>query len=132
MTTPEALSRIQIDAKLGESGWVVQDISALNLSAGRGIAAREFPLMTGHGFADYLLYADGQAVGVVEAKKVGTTLTEVELQSEKYGAGLPFGVPALVRPLPFRYESTGVETRFTNRLDPKPKRREIFAFKCAR
>ena len=31
-------------------------------------------------------------------------------------------------PLPFAYESTGVETRFTNRLDPSPASRDIFAF----
>ncbi len=85
-------------------------------------------MMKGHGEADYLLYANGQAVGVVEAKKVGATLTGVEVQSDKYGAGLPKGIPAPVRPLPFLYESTGVETRFTNRLDPTPKSREVFAF----
>ena len=65
---------------------------------------------------------------MVEAKRVGQTLTGVEIQSEKYGAGLPAGIPAPVRPLPFLYQSTGVETRFTNRLDPVPKSRELFAF----
>lgn len=89
---------------------------------------REFPLGGGFGFADYLLYVDKQAVGVVEAKKAGTTLTGVELQSEKYSAGLPAHVPAPVRPLPFLYQSTGVETRFTNRLDPTPKARDVFSF----
>ena len=33
-----------------------------------------------------------------------------------------------MRPLPFLYHSTGVETRFTNRLDPVPKSRDVFAF----
>ena len=32
-----------------------------------------------------------------------------------------------VLPLPFIYESTGVETRFTNGLDPDPRSREVFA-----
>ena len=128
VTTPEARARLEIDAQLIEAGWTVQDISALNLSAGSGIAVREFPLKPGHGFADYLLYAAGKAVGVIEAKKAGTTLTEAELQSEKYRAGLPEGVPAFLRPLPFLYQSTGIETRFTNRLDPTPKSREVFAF----
>ena len=89
---------------------------------------REFPLESGYGFADYLLYVDKQAVGVVEAKKAGTTLTGVELQSEKYSAGLPEHLPAPYRPLPFLYQSTGVETRFTNRLDPTPKGRDVFSF----
>src|SRR5207249_2808185 len=31
-------------------------------------------------------------------------------------------------PLPFAYESTGVETQFTNQLDPSPKSRNVFAF----
>ncbi|HUZ02440.1 MAG TPA: type I restriction-modification enzyme R subunit C-terminal domain-containing protein, partial [Thermomicrobiaceae bacterium] len=63
-----------------------------------------------------------------EAKPEGTTLTGVELQAEKYSAGLPDYVPAPVRPLPFLYQSTGVETRFTNGLDPEPKSRRVFAF----
>jgi len=124
----EAVAREEIDRALVASGWLVQDLAAMNLYAGPGVAIREVPLAPGHGVADYLLYADGQAVGVVEAKRVGQTLTGVELQSEKYGAGLPAGIPAPVRPLPFLYQSTGVETRFTNRLDPVPKSRDIFAF----
>lgn len=124
----ESAARQEIDRALVASGWLVQDLAAINLYAGPGVAVREVPLAPGHGVADYLLYADGQAVGVVEAKKVGQTLTGVEIQSEKYGAGLPAGIPAPVRPLPFLYQSTGVETRFTNRLDPVPKSRDIFAF----
>lgn len=107
---------------------MVQDASAADLSVAIGVAVREFPLSPGHGSADYLLYADGQAVGVVEAKPEGSTLTGVELQSEKYSTGLPDGLPAPVRPLPFLYESTGVEARFTNRLDPEPRSREVFHF----
>jgi type I restriction enzyme R subunit len=119
---------VEIDRTLEAAGWIVQDLAAMNLYAGSGIAVREVPLAKGHGEADYLLYVEGQAVGVVEAKKVGTTLTGVEAQSEKYGVGLPKGIPAPVRPLPFLYQSTGVETRFTNGLDPKPKSRDVFAF----
>lgn len=33
------------------------------------------------GFADYLLYVDGKAAGVIEAKKEGATLTGMEVQS---------------------------------------------------
>ena len=125
---PEAEARKQIDATLTACGWLVQDISATNIHAGRGIAIREFPLATGHGFADYLLYVDGKAAGVIEAKKVGTTLTGVEVQSAKYTTGLPEGLPAWHNPLPFCYESTGVETRFTNGLDPEPRSRNVFVF----
>lgn len=128
MTKPEAEARKNIDAALEEAGWIVQDANAVDLSASASVAVREFPLKAGHGSADYLLYADSQAVGVVEAKPEGTTLIGVELQSEKYSTGLPDGLPAPVRPLPFLFESTGVETRFTNRLDPEPRSREVFRF----
>ena len=109
-------------------GWAVQDRAALNPYAARGVAVREFPLRHGHGAADYLLYLDGRAAGVVEAKPTGYTLTGVEAQSGKYGAGLPDNLPAYVRPLPFLYEITGVETRFTNGLDPQPRSRNVFSF----
>src|SRR6202035_4292985 len=108
--------------------WHVQDISAVNLHAGRGIAVREFPLRSGHGYADYLLYVDGKAVGVVEAKREGSTLTGVEVQAEKYATGLPDAIPAPYRPLPFLYQSTGTETRFTNTFDPQPRSRHVFHF----
>ena len=55
------------------AGWVVQDRGTMDLSAGRGVAVREFKLTTGHGFADYLLFVDGKAVGVLEAKPEGAT-----------------------------------------------------------
>ena len=58
-----------------------------------GVAVREFPLKSGHGTADYLLYVDGKVVGVVEAKPAGFTLTGVEVQSEKYSTGLPEWTP---------------------------------------
>ncbi len=89
---------------------------------------REFPLKSGHGTADYLLYVNQKAAGVVEAKPEGSTLTGVEVQSEKYSTGLPDNLPAHQRPLPFLYESTGAETQFTNRIDPEPRSRLVFSF----
>ncbi len=125
---PEALARATIDRQLTDAGWAVQDPGAVNLHAARGVAVREFPLRQGHGFADYLLYVDRKAVGVVEAKREGSTLTGVEGQATKYSTGLPQHVPAPIRPLPFLYQTTGTETRFTNLLDPEPRSREIFHF----
>lgn len=125
---PEASARENIDAALREAGWLVQDPRRAAITAGPGIAVREFPLARGHGFADYLLYVDGKAAGAVEAKAEGTTLSGVEVQSEKYSKGLPKELPAHLRPLPFLYETTGVETQFTNRLDPEPRSREVFHF----
>ena len=100
----------------------------INLAAGRGVAVREMPMAPGFGAADYLLYADRKALGVVEAKKLGETLSGVEIQTEKYSEGLPASLPAWHRPLPFLYQSTGAETRFTNVLDPDPRSRTVFSF----
>ncbi len=96
-----------------------------HLHAAQGVAIREFPLTTG--FADYLLFVDRKAVGALEAKPVGFTLTGVEPQAGKYAHGLPHGLPAPQKPLPFLYLSTGAKTRFVNLLDPKPRTRDIFA-----
>ena len=123
--TPEQQARQKIDAALGEAGWIVQDRDGMNLAAGIGVAIREFRMAPGHGSADYLLFVDGQAAGVVEAKPVGYTLSSVELQVDKYATGLPAGLNPPVTPLPFQYVSTGVETRFINGLDPDPKSRRI-------
>jgi type I restriction enzyme R subunit len=76
----------------------------------------------------YLLFVDGKAIGTVEAKPEGYTLTGVEEQSGKYAKGLLDIYPKWRDPLPFAYESTGVGTQFTNQLDPSPKSRNVFAF----
>ncbi|MCK7499973.1 MAG: DEAD/DEAH box helicase family protein [Comamonadaceae bacterium] len=129
VTTPEQQARAEIDRLLAAAGWAVQDVKAADLHAARGVAIREFQLNPGHGFADYLLYVDGKAAGVIEAKKQGATLTGVEIAVRPLRAG-----PARQRcrrwrrPLPFVYESTGIETHFTNGLDPEPRARNVFAF----
>ena len=123
--TPEQEARQHIDATLEAAGWVLQDRAEMNLSAAQGVAVREFKMADGHGFADYMLFVDGKAVGVLEAKPAGYPLTSVELQADKYATGLPAGLNPPVNPLPFQYMSTGVETRFINGLDPDPKTRRI-------
>ncbi|MBU2753554.1 DEAD/DEAH box helicase family protein [Acidithiobacillus sp. CV18-2] len=125
---PEDNARKQIDELLRQAGWAVCDPQDAHISAHRGVAIREFPLKSGHGFADYLLYVDGKAAGVIEAKKAGVTLSGVEIQSDRYSQGLPDGLPRWADPLPFAYQSTGIETRFTNGFDPQPKARSVFAF----
>jgi type I restriction enzyme R subunit len=123
---PEAQARVEIDAAFEAAGWVVQNRDQMNLSAALGVAVREFKLKAKHGYADYLLFVDGKAVGVFEAKEAGHTLTGVEPQSEKYAAGLPDGLNPPITPLPFLYLGTGAETKFTNLLDPAPRSRRLF------
>ncbi len=124
--TPEEKAREKIDAMLSASGWVVQEKSAVNLSAARSVAVAELSFKTGE--PDYTLFVDAKAIGTVEAKPEGHSLVGVEEQSAKYVAGVPHGLPAWRTPLPFSYESTGAETSFTNHLDPDPRSRRVFAF----
>ena len=127
MPSPEELARAKIDALLQQCGWILQNRSTINLSASRGVAIRE-ALLKDRDEVDYLLFVDGKAIGTVEAKPEGFTLTGVEEQSGKYGKGLLEIYPKWQEPLPFAYESTGIETQFTNKLDPSPKSRNVFAF----
>ena len=125
--TPEQAARDKIDRMLFESGWIVQDKTKIDFSTGLGIAVREYG--TDVGPADYVLFVDKKAVGVVEAKPEdwGHKITTVEEQSGGYAAAKLKWVNNH-EPLPFVYESTGVLTRFTDGRDPKPRSREVFSF----
>lgn len=125
--TPEAKAREQIDKKLQESGWVIQDIKTLNLTAALGVAVREVPTSTGP--VDYALFVDGMPVGVVEAKKdeKGEVLTGVEGQSGRYANSRFKWVNQEYR-IRFVYEATGKLVRFTDYADIKCRSREIFSF----
>jgi type I restriction enzyme, R subunit len=125
---PEARAREKIDAQLVQAGWIVQYRDEMNLTAGEGIAVGEFKLEKGHGYADYLLFVDGNAIGVIEAKPAGYSFTSVELQAKIYVEGLPASLTAPQKPLPFAYISTGEETVFINTLDPQSRSRPVFSF----
>ena len=125
--TPEQAARDIIDGMLERAGWRVQSKDRIDFSAGLGIAAREY--QTDIGPADYVLFVNKKAVGVIEAKPVdwGQNITKVEKQSGGYAAAKLKWLNNQ-EPLPFVYESTGVLTRFTDTRDPKPRSREIFSF----
>jgi type I restriction enzyme R subunit len=123
---PEQIARDHIDKQLLSCGWIIQDKKKINLASGIGIAVREY--QTDIGPADYVLFVDKKAVGIIEAKREeeGVRLSTVEDQSVKYAN-------AKLRllnndPLPFVYESTGEVTRFTDYRDPKPRSRQVFTF----
>jgi len=125
--TPEAKARQQIDQKLELAGWLVQDRRQLNLGAACGVAVREYPTDTGP--ADYVLFVNREAVGVIEAKRdeAGVALTTHENQTARYAnASLKWRMSTT--PLPFLFESTGQIIRFTDGRDPAPRSREIFHF----
>ena len=125
--TPEERARQQIDEKLVKSGWIVQSMKDLNISAGLGVAVREFPTSTGP--VDYALFVDGTPVGVIEAKpdEAGEHLTTVETQSGRY-ANSSFKWVKGDYKIRFAYEATGKLTRFTDYADEKYRSRTIFSF----
>ncbi len=124
---PESRARDKIDRLLKDAGWAIQDRDDMNVSV-PAVAVREFKLDKGHGFADYLLFLDGKAVGVCEAKPAGVPVRNVEIQAKRYVEGLPDELEAPFTPLPFAYISTGEETAFINHFDPHPRTREVFSF----
>ena len=127
MTTPEARAREAIDRQLMAVGWAVQDYKTLNLGAAIGVAVREFP--TDSGPADYVLFVQRQAVGVIEAKRddAGATLTATESQTARY-ATARLQHRQQDTPLRFLFEATGQLIRFTDNADPAPRSREVFHF----
>ena len=124
--TPEQKARNDIDRKLQDADWVVQEKSKINWSISKGIAVKEF--LTDVEPADYVLFVDKKPVGIIEAKRdeEGHRLTVVEEQSSEYASSK---LKYLNNdPLSFVYESTGEITRFTDFRDPKPRSRPIFSF----
>jgi type I site-specific restriction endonuclease len=126
--TPEDKARHEkINPLLEKAGWKVQHYKSANIHSSKGIAV-EFFEMGKVGQADYTLFVNGQPVGIVEAKREGSTLIGKEPQTAKYSEGLSDDYDKLEGDLPFLYESTGTNTRFTNKWDPKSRSREVFAF----
>ena len=123
---PEDIARQNIDEQLTSAGWIIQDRNEFNRNAALGIAVCEFQLPAGA--CDYLLFVDGKAAGVVEAKKEGVTLSGVADQSSKYMDTLPNHLASWDTALIFDYESTGQETFFRDMRDPSPRSRRVFAF----
>lgn len=125
--TPEAKAREKIDAKLVKSGWSIQDLCQINPTASLGVAVREYPTSTGP--ADYVLFIEGNPVGIIEAKKddAGENITTVESQSERYASSALkyMNIDYRIR---FAYEATGILTRFTDYDDKKCRSREVFSF----
>lgn len=80
----EQIARDKIGLMLELAGWHVQSKDKVNLSAGIGVALRE--THTELGSADYMLFVNSEAVGVIEAKAedLGYKLLQVEEQPVRY------------------------------------------------
>jgi type I restriction enzyme R subunit len=123
---PEDRSRAALDGQLAACGWIVQSRDDLNLSAGPGVAVREFG--TGAGPTDYGLFVDRQFCGAIEAKPAGTTLSGYADQAARYISEAPewLGVDPTKRR--FEYVASDTEILFRDHADPDPRSRRVFAF----
>ncbi|RAX54639.1 hypothetical protein CCY99_02430 [Helicobacter sp. 16-1353] len=131
--TPEQSTRIKIDEMLQNAGFVVQDRAEFNRTASLGVAVREFAMRDGS-FADYILFIDGKACGVIEAKKEGISLGGAEIQASNYARNLPKDTKSWAEhfninsDLVFAYESNGNELRFRDFRDINVPSRNLFSF----
>jgi len=79
---------------------------------------------TDTGPADYMLFIDGKACGIIEAKREGANLSKVAEQFARYATSKTRDIQRWVpedQPLPFLYEATNFEIRFRDERDPKPR-----------
>lgn len=104
--TPEQKARKIIDQMLTDAGWDICDRK--HYTPLSSAVAIEEGLLQGNLEADYLLFINGQAVGVLEAKRKETPLKDkVYQQAYKYTHKMPDWVPAYHDPLQLIYLSNG-------------------------
>lgn len=110
--TPEEKARVKIDQMFEDAGWQVVDRYFYSPTI-TAAAIRE-GLLNGNREADYFLFINGKAIGVLEAKRaeVDVTSTKVCEQTEMYARSVPDCYQAWRKPLPFGYQSNGEETYF--------------------
>ena len=112
---PEEKARVKIDKQLRNAGW---DIVARNEYLPNSTSAVKEALMGGNTESDYLLFIDGKAIAVVEAKREENPLgDEVKNQAEDYAVspqawyGLWFE-----KLIPLVYMANGNKIYFKNML----------------
>jgi len=110
--TPEEKARVKIDQWFADAGWKVvnRDEYEPTISA---VAIRE-GLLKGNLEADYFLFINGKAVGVLEAKREEINISSniVSEQAITYAKSVPDCYQAWQKPLPFLFKSNGKEIEF--------------------
>lgn len=110
--TPEEKARELIDRMFTDAGWKV--VSREEYSPNLSAAAIKEGILKGGKEADYLLFINGKAVGVLEAKKASIDVTsdKVISQAEGYTHRLTKYYQYFANPLPIVYVSNGKVTYF--------------------
>ena len=123
---PEELARVKIDKQLNNAGW---DIIARNEYLPNSTVAIKEALMKGNTESDYLLFVDGKAIAVVEAKKEANNLgDEVAAQAEFYSANpQPWYALWINGMIPLVYLANGNKIYFKNMLIPDSEYEELSA-----
>ncbi|MDO4675735.1 MAG: DEAD/DEAH box helicase family protein [Anaerobiospirillum succiniciproducens] len=109
---PEERARQWIDRKLKDAGWEVINRNDFAPSM-NAVAIRE-TLMSGGLEADYVLFLNGKAAAVIEAKREEISLDNPQLiaQAENYTTKALEWVPLWENPIPFVFLSNGKEIAF--------------------
>ena len=114
---PEEKARKKIDMLLKKAGWSI--VPRDQYSPGVSAVAIEEGLLKGNLEADYLLFLEGKAIGVLEAKKESVSLDDIVAnQAENYTHKLLPMYQYWENPLPLIYLSNGKELLFKNAKIP--------------
>ncbi len=110
--TPEEKARIKIDQWFADAGWEVINRDEYEPTS-TAVAIRE-GLLKGNLEADYFLFINGKAVGVLEAKREETDAFSsiVCEQAVLYARSVPNIYHTYQKPLPFIFTSNGKELYF--------------------
>lgn len=111
---PEEKARVKIDRCFEDAGWEVTDRDHYTPTS-TAVAIRE-GLLENNLEADYFLFINGKAVGVLEAKRkeVDITSDHVAEQAEHYTRAVPNCYQTYSNPLPLVYLSNGETILFKN------------------
>lgn len=124
--TPEEKARQKIDRMFSDAGWDV--INREEYSAGMTAVAIREGILQGNKEADYFLFLNGKAVGVLEAKReeVDITAQSVSEQAEDYARSVPSCYPSFSDPLPVVMKSNGKELYIRDMREPDSQYEALF------
>lgn len=121
---PEEKARVKIDKQLRNAGW---DIVSRNEYLPNSTVAVKEALMVGNTESDYLLFIEGKAIAVIEAKREENPLgDEVKKQVENYAVS-PQAWYALwfEKLIPLVYMANGNKIYFKNMLNQNSRYEEL-------